>query len=242
MIPAMAAFMAGGGTKLPDIAGLQLMLDAQDSGTITESSGDASAWGDRSAQNNDVTQGTAIRQPNTSTINGNASIFFDGDATDANADLFRDSSATITSPPATIALVFTPTSVAAGTGEIFKLRDGFNRVFSIQRVGSNLEAVEGNAGLSNSRTVAGVLAANETRWVIARYRNSGDGTSDMLTDEGNTNAASASAAINASIDDINVGANAFAGHIHQVLYWNRFLTDTERGDVDAYLDAKWTLS
>lgn len=239
--------MAGGGIKLPDIAGLQLALDAQDSGTITESSGDVSAWGDSSPSNNDVTQGTAIRQANTSTANGNPSILFDGDATDANADLLRDSSATITSPPGTIAVVFTPTSVAAGTAEIFKLRDGFTRVFSIQRVGANLEAVEGNAGASNSRTVAGVLAVNETRWVIARFRNSGDGDSDMLTDEGNSNAAAASAAINSSIDDINIGANAnganaFTGHIHEVLYWNRFITDTERSAVDAYLDARWTLS
>ena len=95
--------------------------------------------------------------------------------------------------------------------------------------------------------VASLLAVNETRWVIARFRNSGDGDSDMLTDEGNTDTVTAAASINSSIDNINVGANAdgtvaFAGHVHEVIYYNRFLSDAERDQLDAYLDAKWTLS
>ena len=238
---------AGGASFLPtDISDLELWLDADDSSTITESSGDVSQWDDKSTAGNDVAQGTTIQQPNTSTINGNASILFDGDATDANADVLRDSTASITSPPATIAIVFTPTSVSAGTFDIFKFRDVFDQIFRIRRDGSALEVTEGG-GPVNEMRFASLLAVNETRWVIARWRNSGGGDSDSLTDEGNTDTVTASASINASIDDINVGANAnganaYAGHIHEVIYYNRFITDGERTDLDAYLDAKWTLS
>ena len=246
MIPALAGFMAGGFSPL-QIPDLELWLDAKDAGTITESSGDVSQWDDKSSVGNNVVRGNTIQQPDTSTINGNDSILFDGDTTAANADLLRDSSASITSPPATIAVVFTPTSVGAGTFNLLTLRDVTTDVFRIRRDGSALECAQGEGGSTNEMRVASLLAANETRWVIARWRNSGDGDSDMLTDGGNTDTVTAAASINSSIDDINVGANAngasaFAGHIHEVLYWNRFITDDERTALDAYLDSKWNLS
>ena len=245
MIPALAGFMAGGFSPL-QIADLELWLDAKDSDTITESSGDVSQWDDKSSVGNNVAQGTTNNQPDTSTINGNASILFDGAAVDADADLLRDSTASITSPPMTLAIVFTPTSVGAGTFDIFKFRDVFDNIIRVQRDGSALEVKEGT-GAGNELRVASLLAADETRWFIARFRNSGDGDSDLLTDEGNTDTVTAAASINSSIDDINIGANAnganaYAGHIHEILYWNRFITNDERTALDAYLDSKWTLS
>ena len=118
------------------------------------------------------------------------------------------------------------------------------KYFGSDADGSALECVE--AG-SNELRVASLLAVDETRWVIVRFRNSGAGDSDLLTDEGNTDTVTASASINSSIDDINIGANAnganaFAGHIHEILYYNRFITNDERTALDAYLDSKWTLS
>ena len=224
-----------------DIADLELDLNAGDSGSITETGGEVSQWDDGSTAGNDVVQATAANQPNTSTVNGNDSLFFDG--TD---DRLRDSLPTITSPPGTIAVVFTPTSVAAGVGDLVRLRNGFDFVFRVRRNGNDLEVREGQGGAVTTMSIANILAVNETRWVIARFRNSGDGASDMKTDEGDTDSASVAASI-ADIDDINIGANAngddpWTGHIHRVLYWNRFLTDDERDDVDAMLDAEWTLS
>lgn len=239
---AHGAVQAAAPSFLPtDIAGLELWLDAQDSGSITETSGEVSQWDDNSTAANNVVQATAANQPNTSTINGNASLFFDG--TD---ERLRDSAPTIVSPPGTIAVVLTPTSVAAGVGDAVRLRNGFDVVFKVRRNGDDLEVQEGQGGAATTISIANILVANETRWVIARFRNSGVGTSDMKTDQANTASASVAAAI-ADIDDINIGANAsgsdpWTGHIHEVIYWNRFLTDTERDDVDAYLDAKWTLS
>lgn len=224
-----------------DIAGLELWFDAQDSGSITETSGEVSQWDDGSTAGNDVVQGTGANQPNTSAINGNDSLFFDG--TD---ERLRDASPTIVSPPGTLAVVFTPTSVAAGVSDAVRLRNGFDVVFKLTRNGDDLEAHEGQGGAATVMSIANNLAANETRWAIARFRNSGDGTSDVKTDEGDTASASVAAAI-ADIDDVNIGANAsgsdpWLGHIHEVIYWNRFLTDGERDQVDAYLDAKWSLS
>ena len=231
----------------PDIANLEFWLDAKVTGSITESSGEVSAWADLSSAGNDVVQADADRQPNVSSVNGNASILFDGDSVAADADLLRDNTAAITSPPSTIAVVFTPTTTAAGEADIVKWRDGFNTVYQIRRIDSDIEAVEGQGGGTNAMTVAGVLAAGETRWVIARFRNSGDGDSDMLTDEGGSDTVTAAAAINNSLDDINIGCNAdgndpYAGHVHEVLYFNRFITDGERDLLADYLNGRWTLS
>lgn len=231
----------------PDIANLELWLDAQVSGSITDTAGEVSAWADLSSAGNDLTQGTAIRQPNVSSVNSNASVQFDGDATDANADLLRNAVASITSPPATMAVVFTPTDVSAGTFDLLKLREGFTDVFRIRRDGTRLESTEGNAGATTEIGIDAVLAAGETRWVIVRWRNSGDGTSDMLTDEGGSASATAAAAISALIDDINLGANAnganaHAAHVHEVLYYGRFITDGERTLLGDYLTGRWNLS
>ncbi|MGI9486306.1 MAG: hypothetical protein ACR2RF_10605, partial [Geminicoccaceae bacterium] len=77
-------------------------------------------------------------------------------------------------------------------------------------------------------------------------RNSGDGTSDIETDEGNSTSASLAASID-TVDDYNIGANAdgtsaFGGHIHEFLYYNRFLTDNEKAELGGYLSGGWTLS
>ncbi len=224
-----------------DIADLELWLDADDAGTITDTAGEVSQWDDKSVEGNDVVQATAANQGNTDTINGNASIFFDG-----TGERIRDSSPTINSPPGTLAVVFTPTSVAAGLGAVVRLRNGVEGVFRIRRHGDELEAEEGQSPSQTTMTIADVLAVDETRWAIARFRNSGDGTSDLLTDEDDSASASVAASI-ADIDDINIAANAngsddWTGHIHEVIYYNRFLTDQERTDLGTYLSDKWTVT
>ena len=232
----------------PDIAtGLELWLDANDSGTITTTGSDVDQWDDKSAVGNDVVQSTTAKKPDVSTVNGNSSILFDGSSTASQADLLRDSTASITSPPATIAVVFTPTSVSAGTFAFVRWRDVFDNVFQMRRNGANLECAEGQAAQTKIMSVPSVLAVNETRWVIARFRNAGDGDHDMLTDEGNTDTVTGNASVNSSVDDINIGANAnganaYAGHVHEIIYYNKFLTDAERTNLDNYLDSKWTLS
>ncbi len=220
------------------IAGLELHLTATIPNTTT--------WVDQSSAGNSVTQATSARRPTVSTVNGNASLLFDGDV-QATSDLMRDSSASITSPPGTIALAFTPTSVAAGLADIVKFREGFNEIFVIQRNGTGIEIVEGQGGGATVIAIPGVLAVGETRWIIARLRNSGAGVSDLLTDEGGAANASVSAAISTAIDDINIGANAngadaYAGHIHEILYWNAFVSDSERSDIGDYLNSEWTVS
>jgi hypothetical protein len=91
-----------------------------------------------------------------------------------------------------------------------------------------------------------VLAIGETRFAIIRGQNSGDGTSDMLTDEGDLIFDTFGESLN-TIADVNIGghpsgSNAFAGHVHEVIYYNRFLNESELDQLFAYLAAKWTLS
>ena len=59
---------------------LLLWLDANDSSTITESSGSVSQWNDKSGNNNHLTQGSGSLQPTTNIveINGLNAIDFDG--------------------------------------------------------------------------------------------------------------------------------------------------------------------
>ncbi len=116
----------------------------------------------------------------------------------------------------------------------------------IARDGDDLQCVEGFGGSATILETANVLGVNQTRWVIFRARNSGDGTSDMETDEGDSVSGSLAASIS-SIDDYNIGANAdgssaFGGHIHEFLYYNRFLTDEEKAALGGYLSGGWTLS
>jgi hypothetical protein len=223
-----------------DIASLEHWLDASDAGTITDTAGEVSQWDDNSTAGNDVTQATAANQGNTSTVNTNDGIFFDG-----TGERMRDSAPVITSPPVTIGIVFTPTSVAAGEADLYKTREGFNNVIRVSRSGDDIRGSEGQGGATVFATIANVLAVDETRWVITRWRNSGAGSSDILDDQSNSATATAAASI-ANADDINVAANAdgttpFAGHIHEVVYYNRFLTDTERTDLANYFNSKWTI-
>lgn len=232
VIAAQASFLP------TDITGLELWLDADDSSTITDTSGEVSQWDDKSSAANTIVQATSANQGNTASINSNASLFFDG-----TGERMRDSSGSVTSPPGTLAAVFTPTSVAGGLGIILGLRLSFTNVLRLARSGDDIQALEGTGGGATVLSIANTLTANDTRWAIFRARNSGDGTSDLLDDAAGSASGSLAASIG-DIDDINIAANAdgtddWTGHIHEVIYYNRYLTDTERTNLGAYLSSKW---
>ena len=65
--PGVMSPALGGGFLPTNITNLQLWLDADDSGTITQSSGNVSQWDDKSGNENHGTQGTEANQPNTGT-------------------------------------------------------------------------------------------------------------------------------------------------------------------------------
>lgn len=223
-----------------DITGLELWLDASDAGTITDTAGEVSQWDDKSAQGNDVVQATSGNQGNTSTINTNDGIFFDG-----TGERMRDTPGSVTSPPGTLVAVFTPTSVAAGVEDVLRFRATFNNTLRLSRSADDIRASEGTGGATTVLLIANTLTVNETRWAIFRARNSGDGTSDLLDDAAGSTSTSLAASISDS-DDINVAANAdgtdsWTGHIHELIYYNRFITDTERTNLAAYLNGKWSL-
>ncbi len=237
------AVQAAAASFLPtDIADLEFWFDADDASTITETSGDVSQWDDKSGNGNNVVQATGAAQPTTSTINGNASLLFDG--TD---DRLRDSSATVGVDPISFAIVFTPTTVTGTGDDAFRLRDGSTNRVSFRRNDNDLnhfhDALTGpdiNLALSNN------LTANTTAWVICRMDDSGGADSDVLDDQDNSASVAGPTALQPSITDINIGGNAdggsaWAGHIHEVIVYNRFLTNTERTDLGNYLNAKWSL-
>ena len=78
----------------PDITNLKFWIDADDSNTITETSGAVSQWDDKSGNDYHVTQGTGSGQPETGTqtINSRNAVYFDtsleylSNASDLNID------------------------------------------------------------------------------------------------------------------------------------------------------------
>lgn len=237
---------AGGAAPFtPDsIANLQGWFDAQDDATIIDGiPPDVQSWNDKSSQAHMATQGTAAERPHESSVNSNASLLFDG-----VDDVLRDNSAgDIVSPPMTIGIVVTPTSIASGTGDVLRLRFGSTSVFRFRkRNTTDMSLSEGSGGATTDITISAVLAVSETRWFIGRARNSGDGLSDILDDQDNSSTASLAAAIS-DVDDLLIGANAdgsnaFTGHIHEIVIYNRFITDTERTSLGNYFNGKWTIS
>lgn len=225
-----------------DIADLQLWLDGDDAATITEVSGTITTWADKSVEGHDIAQGTVARQPITSTVNGNNSILFDG----GQEHLDNVTTIDISCDPGTLAIVYTPTTVTGDNDRIFTLRDGFAEVVRVERDTADLQVIFGTGGASAVLSDAASQAIDETHWAIARFQVSGSGDCDLLTDDGSTDTDTGVASVGA-VDKVSVAAldnsnNAWAGHIHEIIFYNRFLSASERTQIEDYLNDKWTTS
>ena len=226
-----------------NIPNLLYRFPANDPLSITETAGDVSQWDSVGPIAESLSQGLGTAQPTISAANGNDSILFDG----VDDVLVDDGNVTpFGAGGVTVAAVITPTSVAAGEGNAVRLRAGFDANVRISKDGTTLRVDLDVGGDSTQMTIPAVLAVGETRWVIARFRNSGDGDCDILDDQGNSDTATANVALVAS-DDINIGGNrnntvVFPGHVHDVIIYDGFISDADRTILAGLLDAEWTTS
>lgn len=229
-----------------DIANLQIHLDGSNAGSITESSSEVSQWDTLTAEGHDPSQGFVPGQPNTATINSNEGIFFDG------GDEMCDRSLTLNAAsPLTMAVVFTPTQTVDGGGTDRRV------ILSIQQTGGAAMATvyqtDGDdleyfhTGNDVNLVASAALTDDDTKWVIIRARDGADGDCNLLDNDGNTATQTAAGALDDTGDEFGLGAeqdlsDGFEGHIHEILvYAGTYASDSERDDLEAYLNSKWNV-
>jgi hypothetical protein len=224
---------------LPD---LEFEHDASDSGSITNVSGNASAFADQTANNVDLT--AAASPPLIGSINGNAGLFYDG-----AADRMIASGLSLPITEGTIILVVTPTLITGTGADLirFRLSSAVNEM-SIRRNTDDLNVFRLAAtGSSLNLGLANCLELNETTFIIARVRPSTSGNCTVEAGNGTSNTGTGPTTVTATAENISLGANsngtnAFAGWIHHDAYISRFVTDTEVDAIADYIRDKWNIT
>lgn len=226
-----------------DIASLALWYDASDASTITEVSAEVSQWDDKSGNDDHLTQTNASFRPVVSSINGFDSIEFtgaSGDVLDIEGPLALDHR------NLSGYIVLTPTSTANNDDPLNLLNGTAIRV-AIRQLGGGVDIVcfhQGNGGSVTLRN-DDVLATNGTSFHIFRSRLSTDGDSDFLADDGTEDTdAGITTLFDSDIDTMGVGARpsggfSWTGHVHEVGIFDAYLSDADRDDLNAYLEAKY---
>ena len=245
----------------PDkIAGANLWLDAADTATVVDTHGDADVdrWTDKSGQGNDAYQNAGSAQPAIAAgaMNGLTAIGFDGTG---DVLAIRDSADLNTGAPATgrsLSIAFQAGDDVAGRQVLYE-QGGTVRGLNIYLDDGKLyvngwnRAEEAWGPLSVSTDVA----ANNSYVVTLSF----DAEAGTLT--GYLNGASfgevaGAGTLYAHSGDIGLGgvrqhtyfhdgassANSgfnFSGHIGEVAFYDRALTDNERAGVESYLADKW---
>lgn len=239
-----------------DVAGLQLWLDASDTGTLFQNSGGTGAvtsdgdpvgyWGDKSGNARHVTQATSGRRPlyhPDGLGTGKKAIQFD----DVDDSLYR--TGLTLSGAQTVALVCKinglPSASEFDTAMV--VSDGTRQTWvlfcSYATVDPTTFCCAGTGGASMG--VAEALTTSKQRIVI-RY----DGVSTTSASsydfqrDGVSKTVNVKANIGLNTSQIAVGARDTAVYpadllISEILVWNVRLTDGERTSLDSYLAARW---
>ena len=230
---------SGNGAFSPsDIPGLLWWFDASDTGTITEALGVVSQWDDK-AGSNDVSQGTEANRPTTSTINGNASILFDG-----SNDVLFNNSVNLATPDSTFFLVMTSLS-DSGTHYMCTHNNGGANALFFRHVGTQLRSQHNATGDNSIPQLTGKPVINDSFAAIARHES--NGTSDIESDDGSSATDSVVGTLNTPMDEVFIGArtstgtNSYDGHIHEIGLYDNKISDGDKTSLMDYLKAKWTL-
>ncbi|MGI9487102.1 MAG: hypothetical protein ACR2RF_14740 [Geminicoccaceae bacterium] len=227
----------GGGGFLPtDLANLEDWFDADDAGTITETGGEVSAWGNKGAQP-DVAQGTAANQPNVDTLGGLNTIFFD--ASDA---LFSSGRTQTVSPQTTFGVV--SASLVSATGYIIS-QDALD-VYVRQTIDNVVvHHTDISGGDADMTVIDGLNPVDTPVAFIARVQDSTTAVIEM--DDGTTETDAAVGTLQASISAFIIGSrtttgvNGFNGHMMELGTYSQRLSDSDKDDLMNYLKTKWSL-
>ena len=220
------------------IAGLVGWWDADDSSTITVSTG-VSAWRDK-VTGILANQAIGNNQPEyrLASVNNKNAVYFDG----INKDLLSAANAVMNVTDLTFTVVFKPDATTSNTGLVnksginlnpagfgFQLRTGGEVWF---QTSDNLSALVTSSGLTTDLSVATIRATPYSQNLRLN-----------AVGENNQTAASAyNANVGMRFGTRRNNVEFYAGYICEVLLWNRSVSDSERGAALKYLQRKWGLA
>jgi hypothetical protein len=223
------------GHALPD---QQLRLDAGDTGTITDTTGNVTLWGDKSGNGYNATTDFGTPRTGDSTENGLNIIDFTSDRLFLPSALYAipngNNTAFVVSKRASEDGSLDST-IGAATGVTNEYFHTYSNV-----AGSQLFTNKSGGG--GSATFAG---ATNTALNIATMRR--DGTTQGISVDGDTEVTKTSATSSATIDDFFIGtagSGAFPlnGSIAEIIIYDRALSANERAVVNQYLANKWGIT
>lgn len=250
-----------GGYSPTDIANLKVWFDADDSASITTSTG-VSQWNDKSGNGHNASQGTGTEQPAliSNALNGRSVLRFDGSndrLVASSMQLFTNSTA-----PVTTFVVFQSDNV---TGQKFLLNHG-NVAGNTFELGyaTGLNA-SGNFGLhrgsSQAAVTPGGTIANSTWYYFTTVVKSSGSTpanvafyrfGNALSAANDSNGWLSSGSYRTESTSLDIGyrndnqTGSFSafhdGDIAEIIVYQRELSDTERQHIEYYLATKWALS
>jgi hypothetical protein len=259
MFAILGAAGAGGGEDFPT-DNLQLWLDASDTATITDAGGGAvSAWADKSAAGDDVSQGTSGARPVTGTTTQNSLNTIDFDGTD---DALATSGFNFdpTNRAVTIAMVVKWDTVNVDAAGFFDMNNSggldINNFILERRTGpTRIQMVYGvgGGGFAGGNFRERYFADTDTtnyhvlvvRVDTTAERMRYDGVTQTLTNGGGTLTQANFWQTQPSNKNFTIGDRPgqfhLNGKIGEVLVWDAALSDGDITDVETYLQDKWGL-
>lgn len=235
----------GGGAAFSpdDVSGLELWLDAADSGTITESSGSVSQWDDKSTAGNDFTQGTGSAQPTTGsvTIGGVNAIDFDG-----SSEFLSAASAIISGSNSTEDFtIFIVSNIASGeAGYVFSNANGTGQGVGIYANTTPLYYLTDGTSVLGTDNIS---RSGGVEILMTQYADTNNVEFAVDGVAGGTNTRTYGwnpTSQNMVIGNRPAGSSAATyldGAIGEILIYNRSdLTVTEKNNIGTYLASKWS--
>ena len=228
----------------------QLWLDADDSSTITSSSGNVSQWNDKSGNTYHVTQATGTAQPKTGTVTRNSRNVLDFDGT--NHYLIRETDTALGRNVTGLTVYWVASFDAGGSGLVVgfatntavnatRVSSGFNTSTQFTASGRTLDA-DASAAANSSTLATGTWYAN---CAVFDYANTDLNLYVNRTADGsNTSYQTATTTSNTDSLRLTVGAGGglaqkVNGQIAEILVYHSAHSSTDRQKVFDYLDDKW---
>ena len=248
----LRAFSSAGGSPpvfLPsDIADLALWIDASDASTITlDGSGNVEQWDDKSGNGRNLTQAVVARRPGyvSSVLNGNPVVRGDGvDDEISTANISTSVWYGSGTPQITYIVLLAYRNTGRMSMRLQRTTNNANRI-QIDRATTDVggDITFAADGSTTNVTLAPYPGFN---WYIEGFRWTNTNIPTLRrTSSAGTNTYNANAAVTGTPND-NIAANVGYGTIAPAsfdvaehLIYSRELTDTEMGQIETYLLAKW---
>jgi hypothetical protein len=230
-----------------DLSGLRVWRQADTIVGLADSD-PVTTWGDDSGNGFSVSQATTAKKPlyRTNVLNGLPVVRFDGvDDVMSNGSVnwthvINSAGGGIYTIMAVVLVNAAPTGAAATYDDPALLTDLGGNVGTHFRDAAGLLTIRAYNWDGNEDFAASTGAAYDTWTLVAQDH---DNTTLRIERNGGSFATALSGAPSASstllFGSNYAGAKFFDGDVAEYVMYNRVLTDTERGDIEAYFTAKW---